>query len=121
MHNERTSEIAFGNTTSLNPKQAIQKVGPDLDLNDLQRLSAIRQKSSLARKVFIWKNNSIDPDPLTSSETADLDRHWLTPIWNFINGQTDTAKNAGRWVKTQNFLLAYYKSDKRFDDPEQLW
>ena len=53
MHNERTSEIAFGNTTSLDPKQAIQKVGPDLDLNDLQRLSAIRQKSSLARKVFI--------------------------------------------------------------------
>ena len=75
MHNERTSEIAFGNTTSLDPKQARQKVGPDLDLNDLQRLSAIRQKSSLARKVFIRKNNSVDPDPLASSETADLDRH----------------------------------------------
>ena len=40
-------------TTSLDPKQARQKVGPDLDQNDLQRLSAIRQKSSLARKVFI--------------------------------------------------------------------
>ena len=53
MHNERTSEIAFGNTTSLDPKQARQKEGPDVDLNDLQRLSAIRQKSSLARKVFI--------------------------------------------------------------------
>ena len=39
--------------TSLDPKQARQKVGPDLDLNDLQRLSAIRQKSSPARKVFI--------------------------------------------------------------------
>ena len=56
MHNERTSEIAFGNTTSLDPKQARQKVGPDLDLNDLQRLSAIRQKVVASKEsVYLEK------------------------------------------------------------------
>ena len=56
MHNERTSEIAFGNTTSLDPKQARQKVGPDLDLNDLQRLSAIRQKIVASKEsVYLEK------------------------------------------------------------------
>ena len=55
MHNERTSEIAFGNTNSLDPKQARQKVGPDLDLNDLQRLSAIRQKIVASKESVYLK------------------------------------------------------------------